>query len=232
MPERMRERARRRVALRSFPLAILALAGCGDLTAGGVAESEVIVLGDGPGDPQETVTHPSGGAAAPPGGLASNGATPQAGGAVIGQPFEGSVSTRVRVYLLSAGGDSIPITSGDREVQVDIRGELPASLGTVTLPPGSYLGVRVVFSRIEAEVLAGLGGLAPGGGQVVVDLGSEGTLVVERDTPVHLREGDRLDVAIGLRAPVWIASVATLPPPRIIPAATFQGLVELRATVR
>jgi len=199
-------------ALALLAAGLLSLVGCGDLTAGGAAESEVSVVGDAP--------------------------TAQAVGAaqqslLPSSLFEGTVAVRLRVLLLTSSGDTTMISGGDREVEVDIRGEVPASLGAVSVPPGAYEAVRLVFTRIEADVTSGLvDPLLLAGGPVVVDLGASGVLTVERDLPVLLEADDLLEVTVVLGAQGWIAAVANLPPPRIVTPAAFESFLQVDARVR
>jgi hypothetical protein len=213
-----------RTGLRTISALLIGLgsAACGDVTAGGVAESEVTVAGDEA--EWQAAGAPEGVPEGVPAGVPGDGLP----AAIVGSPLEGTVTASLQVFLLTAAGDSVPISGETREVTVDVQGEIPASLGTYSVAPGSYVGVRVVFTGVQADVTAGLGDLPLlTGGLVTVDLGASGAIVVERESPIHLEDGDRLNVAVGLRAPVWIAGVAALPPPRVVPPTAFQGAVDV-----
>jgi hypothetical protein len=196
--------------------------GCGNLTAGGAGEAEVFVAGDG------QAAESAGGEAAP---TSREAAVP----AIVSHSFEGTVKVTLDVFAVGAteaATHSSSLTGGVRTVEVDVRGEFPVSLGTVIVPPGVYGGVRVVFTEIRAQLTAGLGDLPLlGAGEVVVDLGSSGALTVEREIVLALDEDDRLEVLIDLRAPVWIAIAAPLPPLWVVTAAQFEGALEIEAAV-
>jgi hypothetical protein len=183
-------------------MGLAVLSGCGSFTGSGIAESEVLLVGDIP--------------------AADGGATQE-------HPYEGTVTATLRVFLLGSTGFPISITGGARDVTVDLQGDAPATVGEFTLSPGVYQGVRVSFLGVRADLTSGLGAGPPlEGGWVTVDLGSAGALVLDRATPLLIADDGRLEVTVNLRAPVWIGAVAGAPgPDRVVPGAVFGGAVQL-----
>jgi hypothetical protein len=207
--------ARRSLAIILFIVA----SGCGNLTAGGVAEGEAMVAGDGtPTAPAESrIPRGVGPEFAEGGGPESD---------LVEPPFEGTVTVSLSVHLLVSGGDPLDLSGGEVEVTVDIQGAAPASLGLVTIPTGTYSGVRVVFTAVEATVTSGL----PPLGIVSVDFGGEEEIVVEEAFSVQVDEAERAVAGIGLGAPGWIETVL-LDPLVPVPASVFQGFVDLSLAV-
>jgi hypothetical protein len=188
-------------------LALLMLtvsAGCSDVLGFGLADAEVLVSGDNPA----TAT---------------------------GHPVEGTVTLEVRVLLLTAEAFPFPvqISGGARQIEVDVGGEVPVSLGKFAVNTSVYGGVRVVFSSVRAELTSGLG--APpftGGGEVQVDFGSSGTGSRDRSFSIGLRDGDELEVALDLGASSWIEPVASAPAPRTVSADDFLEHVRIETRIR
>jgi hypothetical protein len=188
------------------------------VVGGGAAEAEVTVWGD-----EEVAAAPA------PGGSDDADATAPNGPALQpASPFEGTVTLRVRAFLLS-GGFPLSISGGDREIEVDVNGDAPVSLGSFLITTGIYQGLRVVFTEIRADLTAGLGsGETTGGGVVTVDLGEEELLALEEDAQLLLRDDVRLEVTVELHAPIWLATVAALPSPRVVTAGAFLDAVSLQ----
>ena len=206
-----------------------AFTACGNLTAGGVAEGEAIVTGDG--SPGATPAAPTAHALAPSdegaARAAPEGRAGPSGQGPIGPPFGGTVQMGLSVLLLRPGGEPLEISGGHREVAVDIQGEGPVSLGPIAIPPGEYAGVRVVFTHVEATVTGGLDLLPPVTSvTVTVDFGGEPTLVVEGGVPVTVEDGGRLVATVDLQASTWIQTVA-LATVRVVPASVFRSLVQI-----
>jgi hypothetical protein len=197
----------------------VAAAGCGDLTAGGVGQGEAVVSGNGQGA--------SGSAAysqAPRGGAGSSGAF----SASPATDIEGEVTVELEVLLVSEGGGAETLSAGVREVTVDIAGDLPQALGPVSLPAGSYSEARVVFHRVEAQVLGGLEVVGlPIEGPITVDFEGSATLLVERPVSVEVVDGGGLILTVHLRSADWLRLLD--PVTLLVPAATFTGSVEVQA---
>jgi hypothetical protein len=166
---------------------LVLLAGCGNLTAGGLSEAEVTVSGDA-ADP------PAGQAQAYQGGLASQ----------EDDEAEGELEAEFRAYLESALGTSEPLTSGPVRVRVDVQGIREEGTGTIAVPAGRYTALRLAFSEIEVEVDAGL----VVNGQVItgiVDVDFEAdSLTVVKPVRLDLEAGDRVELLVDLNTQDWL----------------------------
>jgi hypothetical protein len=96
------------------------------------------------------------------------------------------------------------------------------------VPAVAYTGVRLTFTRVQAEIASGLviGGVGVTG---TVDVAIAGSLVVERSVPMLDADADYA-VLIDLDASDWLA--AANPASGIVPAAAFSGAVQVTARVR
>jgi hypothetical protein len=182
---------------------LLVLSACGNLTAGGVAQAEAVVTGDGSD---------------------GEGAQAVASDQLVEPPLEGSVTVRLAVYLIGPDQEPIDISGGTREITLDIHGETSVSLGTISISPDTYAGLRVVFSHVEATLVSDLPLVLPT--IVTVDFEGEPTIEVERATLANVEDGGRLVATVDLRAPGWLQGVI-LGAPRVVPGALFRSLVHL-----
>lgn len=195
----------------SMGLALLAVVGCGNLTAGGGGEAEVVVSGNG--------TDGTGTASTSGPAFAMVPASGDEGDPAV----EGDVTVALRVFLLAPDGGAEEISGGPREVTVDVHGEFPETLGSVPVTGGGYTGVRIVFSEVEANVTGLLDpGLLP---VVTVDFEGEEVLVVERPLSVALDGRTGLVLTVHLRSLVWLALVD--PETLLVPANGFRAAVEI-----
>lgn len=188
---------------RKIPLLVLALlaAGCGrDAVAGGYKEVETVAVGDGD----------AGGSAsrAPAGARRLSLSVPQ-----------GTLTFVAAVSLVAEDGGPVPVTDGARTVQLTIDGR--ESFAEARVLRTRYARVRVVFTRVEADVTGGLLGIT---GLVKVGIAPGGSLVVERDVP--LADADRRDtVVVDLNASAWLAAAVA----GTVPAPVFESAVRIRA---
>jgi hypothetical protein len=193
-------------------LALAATAACTSIVGGGAAEAEVSVFADTELDL--------------PTGVA--GSSLEAGPALQPtQSFEGTIRVRLRVFLVS-GAFPISISGGDQEVEIALNGDGPVTLDTFLITPGLYQGLRVVFTEVSADLTSGLGAGEPSeGGVVTVDLGNLGALTAEEDFQILLRDDLRLRVTVELRAPEWLATVASGTEPWVVSSDDFIAAVRL-----
>lgn len=168
-----------------------ALAGCGNLTAGGVGEATVAMSGDAPDE----------------------GASPQM--AVVGGPAptdhdsddpEGELEADLTVLLVSSDGGTLALTDGEVRVRVDLQGVEEPTIGSRVVAAGTYTSLRIVFTEIEVEIDAGL---VVGGVEIVgpVDVEFETALTVDRAIDVTIEDGERAELLIDLNAEGWLQAV-------------------------
>jgi len=204
-----------------FLLLLGALPACGELTSGGFGETEVYATADD--DPESDALARS---SAP----RLQGAAPPAPGANSAAvlALEGSLETRLQVFLRTdASASWVEITDGPVDLTLDLDGEPDESAGENQVSAGSYSHVRVVFHRVEALVTGGLvvEGV-PITGEVGVELGSGGTLTVERDVDVEVVADGSLELLVDLNASVWLPAASLVT--RTVAGAVFQGAVHVR----
>lgn len=192
--------------------AVLALGGCGkDFVAGGARDVEVHATGD---------ATPEGSPSAARMSLA-----PSDGARSLGAAAQGTIAFDARVSLASSNrAEAVNRTPASTSVRIDGRDTVRLTTGEV--PRGSYDRVRIVFTRVEADVTSGLviGGVAFTG-RATVAIAPGDSIVVER--PVSLGgQGDDVRLLVDLDASAWLASTNVVT--RIVPAAAFQGAVKVR----
>jgi hypothetical protein len=178
----------------------LILAGCGDLTAGGLGEVEVFGTADDPGAP-------------PPSAAMQGAPTVSSSDALAAASiFEGLLAAEMQVYLLNdVSGQWVEITEGVRDLTLDLRGLIERRVAVRFLDAGRYTRLRVLFHSVEASVLGGLiiGGV-PLTGQITVDLGALGTLPVEREVVVEIEREESVDLVLDMNVDVWLPTVSVI----------------------
>jgi len=185
-------------------LAFLASTGCENLAAGRAGQAEVVLSGNGVNPP-----------------------SPQ-----DEAPYQGTVTAGFRVYLETSGGFPFQIAARE-SATVDLRGDVPVSLGSVVVTSGLYSSVRVVFSHVMAEVTAGFGGAsAAEGGTVTVDFQGAQTLPVELVSSILVEENGRIEITLALHAPDWIGAAVPSGSQRVVPANVFRENVEILVRYR
>ncbi len=197
------------------PVALLLLAGCGDLTAGGAGEGEASVVGDTP-----IAAHPTPYSVAAP--------TPSEGGDPLplhgtGR-IEGDLQVTLQIFLRRVGDELVELTSGPTTLTVEADGSTSADIARRNIPTGSYEGVLLVFHDVEVEVRAGL----PFTGTVTVDFAGQSELEVSRDHPFVVGEGERASVEVNLRTSAWANAAAPALP--VVAAAIFRSAVAVEVT--
>ena len=195
-------------------VAVLALGGCGkDLVAGGARDVEVHATGDATPNGSPSAARMS---LAPAAGQRSMSAA----------AAQGTIAFDARVSLVSSNQvEAVNRTPASASVRIDGRDTVRVTGGEV--PRGSYDRVRIVFTRVEADVTSGLvvGGVTITG-RVAVAIAPADSIVVERAVSLGGQDDD-IRVVVDLDASAWLASTNVVT--RIVPAAAFQSAVKVRA---
>ena len=188
-------RVRGAVSLSLMFAAASLLAGCGNLTAGGLTgQAEVAVSGDASTNP---------GLANPLGPILAQGVH----SASSENEPEGEVEVEFLLFLEGADGSSIALADSDIRVRVDLRGRQEADVVNRAVPAQRYTGLRIVFTEIEAEVDSGLiinGQVVSGPVEVRLE---DVSLTVLRPLSLEVGEGERVQLLIDLNAAVWLEAV-------------------------
>ena len=141
---------------------VVATAGCGSLTPGGIGEVTVTLTGDDPLSATALTAYPGYASAIAPSDHDDD------------DP-EGQLEADFELFLQGEGGTRIHLTPDGRiEVKVDLEGVETKEVARQPVGAGRYTGLEMVFVKIEAEVDAGLiiNGV-PFTGPVEVDLEDE-----------------------------------------------------------
>ena len=176
-------------------MACALLAGCGNLTAGGLTgEATVTVSGDAPD---------------------AQGTAPQR--AVGLPPFpaqhdvpEGEVRADFFVDLVAANGDEVSMSEDQISIRVDVQGRQELDVAVQTVPATLYTQIRIIFTDIRVEVESGLiiNGV-PVVGEVEVEL-EDVALVVTRPLNLDIGDGESVFLLIDLNANSWLQAVDPL----------------------
>jgi hypothetical protein len=192
-----------------------------------VGEVEVWATAD---DPQTSSAAAQRSASPAAGAFDASGALPSAtsGAAREGSAADGQLTAQLRVYLRGARtGEWIEISDGVRDITLDLNGQAERRVGVRFLDSGRYSGCRVVFTRVEANVT---GGLIVGGvpilGLVRVDLGTQGTLTVERGLVLDVEARREQDIVLDLAANTWLPRLSLTT--RTVAAAALRDAVGVR----
>ncbi len=172
------------------------LAGCGNLTSGGLTgEATVTVSGDAM-DAQ---------GAAPQLGV---GLSPRGPLAMPDEVPEGEIEASFFLFLETASGASASLSEDQIQISLDVQGrrEVDAVNRTI-LPTGQYSQMRIVFTDIEVEIESGLiiNGV-PVVGPVEVEL-EDISLTVTRQLNLNVGDGESVFFLIDLNANIWLQAV-------------------------
>lgn len=191
--------------------AIALLAGCGNLTAGGLSETEVVISGDAaeplPAASLQQVGDPA----------------RQSGG---DDEADGELEAEFSLYLEGGSQGSIPLTFDPVRVRVDVQGLREEGASTAVIPAGTYTTLRIVFTEVEVEVVAGL--IVDGQevtGLIDVELEAD-SAVVTRPVNLRLADGDRVEILVDLNAQDWLLEVD--PALLVVPEEFFANAIEVR----
>jgi len=175
----------------------LTYAACGNLTAGGLAEADVYVSGDH--EPPAPAPSPS---YAP----VPLGASPLL--ADEADEAEGEVEIDFQIFLVTPSGRALRVGEEELRARVDLQGvTLDESVSNWPIQALRYTELRVVFTKIQAEVEGGLviNGL-PVVGEVRVQL-EDISLEVTRSVDLDVQEGQTVELVLDLNAPAWLTAV-------------------------
>jgi len=208
--------------------------GCGNLTAGGLAEATVAVSGDAPDDGAPAASKAPVSLAAILPGIGGDDAlfvgarrAALGGASLLDDEPEGEVEVEFKIFLVTSAGDEVPL--GDRavRVRVDIPGRTEVRpVRRRTIPAETYSRVRVVFTEIEAEVEAGL--VIDGEpllGPVEVELEAD-SLIVDAAVDFQVPEGGEVELLVDLNSSAWLR--AADPALQIVAQRIFESALEVR----
>lgn len=173
-----------------------ALAGCGNVTVGGVGEAEVYMSGDA-NEPAPA----SGPAPARSGSVGTEAPAPAV--AIVGA-LEGDLVVTATLSLERADGGVVVLTPASLvTVTLDLQGLDEPRVVAEPVPAVSYQAVTVRFTHVTADVTGGLqiDGV-PFVGTVEVDTG--GSLDVTEALAFVVEDGQTAELLVDLNADVWI----------------------------
>jgi hypothetical protein len=195
---------------------LLAVAACGNLTAGGVGEAVVVVSGDSPEALASSRIDPT------PLTWSASRVEGPARAEGDDEP-EGRIEAELLMYLVSESGGEVRITDDEFEVSVDLGGVEQDETVPKQIPTDTYTGLRIVFLQIEVRVDAGLviGGV-PVTGPIDIDLETD-SLSVLKAVPLQLDDAERAEILVDLNAASWLQAVD--PTMSSVDAAVFADLI-------
>jgi len=182
-------------------LLVVAITGCGNLTAGGATGEAYVILSGDATDPVPTLRSGVGGALA----TAASAAGPARSG--HSDSPEGEVEVELTLALVSEDGDLVPLTEADVRVRVDLEGVRESEIADQVVSAARYTGLRMVFTEIEVEVDAGLiiNGV-PVTGAIRVEL-DDLSLTFTKALELPIGDNDRVGLIIDLNAADWLQAV-------------------------
>lgn len=193
----------------------LGSAGCGpELLGGAQREGEVraVATSDEGADPSRAPD-----AAAPSANLAGE----------VAAAVAGELSMTASVWLVADDGTLEPLSPGQVPATFEVNGDDEALVGRADVEARSYTAVRVEFTDVSMIVE---GGLVIQGqpivGLVSVNLGSSGSVIVERPVQLTVEARTTRTVVIDLDAHEWLP--ATVLPARTVPSTSFAAAVDVR----
>jgi hypothetical protein len=174
----------------------LVLSACGNLTGGGFGEATVNVSGDH----EPPMPSPSMSTSEAP---AASSIFRQDGA----EEAEGEVEIDFQVFLVNELGQQVQLGDDELRVKVDLQGVILDEAVREFVDAVRYTELRVIFTKIQAEVE---GGLVVNGvpilGEVHVEL-EDVSLEVTRPIDVDLQPGGEVGLILDLNAPAWLAGV-------------------------
>jgi hypothetical protein len=120
---------------------------------------------------------------------------------------EGQLEATFRIYLVQEGGGLLPLADDDIDVSLDLEGVEEPEVARRVVSAGRYVGLRLVFKKIEVEVDAGLiiDG-QPVTGPIDVDF-DEVELEVARTLDLRVPDDGTVVVLVDLNAGSWLQVV-------------------------
>lgn len=148
----------------------------------------------------------------------------RAGEAAAG--VEGELSVTAAVWLVDEDGSLVPVSRGPVPATFTVEGDDQALLGRADVEARSYRAVRVEFTGVSMIVEGGL--IVQGQpiiGLVSVNLGSSGSVVVERPVQLTVEARTSRTIVVDLDAHEWLP--ATVLPSRTVSSAAFAAAVDI-----
>jgi hypothetical protein len=195
---------------------LLAVAACGNLTAGGVGEAVVVVSGDSPEALASSRIDPT--------TLTWSASRVEGPARAEGDDDpKGRIEAEMLLYLVSESGGEVRITDDEFEVSVDLGGVEQDETVPKQIPTDTYTGLRIVFLQIEVRVDAGLviDGV-PVTGPIDIDLETD-SLSVLKGVALQLDDAERAEILVDLNAVRWLQAVD--PAMNSVDAAVFADLI-------
>lgn len=201
-------------------LLCVAVAACGNLTAGGIGEAVVVVSGDAQDAPTPTASWMQSAVLDGPDG-------PRPRQSDDDQP-EGQLEAEMLLAVVTDDGTIIPLSDDEFEVSVDLEGVEQDETSAVSLPADVYTDLRIVFLQIEVQVDAGLiiDGV-PVTGPIDIELETD-SLVVLKPLDLDLGDQESVEILVDLNAASWLQAVD--PATSTVDATVFADLITV--TVR
>jgi hypothetical protein len=172
------------------------LAGCGNLTAGGLTgDATVTVSGDAVDAPTAAPQRVIGVSQTAP--LAMSGAGP-----------DGEVKVDFFIYLETATGGSTSLSENEIRIRLDVQGRQEVdAVESMVVPATQYSQMRIVFTDIRVDVSDGLiiNGV-PVIGEVRVEL-KDTIFTVTRPVNLDIGEGESVFLLLDLNANTWLQAV-------------------------
>ena len=198
-------------------LLLLGAAGCGkEVVVGGQKDVDTYATADGTPEGGASASRAPALSVAPAGPLATH----------IAGRAQGTVSFDARVALVSVAGARAEINRTPITTALRIDGHDTTFVASSRVPEDSYVGVRVTFTRVMANVTSGLTiGGANVTGAVSVNIAPGDSVVVERQVALGPGDAD-VRVLVDLDASAWLSTAS--PVTRLVPASAFQGAVKVR----
>jgi len=172
-----------------------AVAGCGNLTSGGVGDLEVLVSADSVS--LSAVPSSAFGLEEIGGRLAQAPAD--------SQRIEGTLTIRLQVFVLRGPLRWVEVTDGIQEVTLSLGDPSPITIAQRDLPAGPYHAVRTLFRRVHVDVVSGLefdGVLITG--RIPVDLGLQDRLQIEKGLDLVVVEEGASEIVVNLHTHRWL----------------------------
>lgn len=143
----------------------------------------------------------------------------------------GTVDFRARVWVQTSAGGWVELTNQAAEqATVDASGHAGAVVFAASnVEAGAYSRVRVVFEDVRANVSGGIQvGTGLLTGSVMVSLGGDGSVTVERQVSVSASANAPTRLLINLNSDVWLnqASAST----RTVSETAFASAVQITAS--
>ncbi len=176
---------------------------CGNVTAGGIGTANLLVSGDAlTAFPTQMATSVRG--AESPGDASPE--TPFRFAKSEHDRPEGEIEVEFLPFLIAEDSTLVQLTDGEVRVRVDVEGAREWEAASRAVTARRYVGLRIVFVEIEAEIDAGLiinGEPVTG----AIDVEIETILTVDKSVAVEIADAQVVDLVMDLNAADWLQAV-------------------------